>query len=272
MPLALRMPARSGDVLERAVALVAIERVLATRKARRPAGHRHAFVSAQPRVGCGRGGEIEVDVVGDEQVETAVAVVVDERRARSPSEPRVLQAGALGQLGKRSVAVVAIQAVLAVVGDEQVLVAVIVVVARGGALAPAVRADARPGRHVLERAVAFVAIQVRRWLATLREPFERGAVDEEDVQSAVVVVVEDRDAAPGGLEQVPVGAKAAEYGHGRDTCVSGGVREREPDSGRVVGETCRRSPREQQCDDRERPHAHPDSVDWLHRLNSGISR
>ena len=72
------------DVLERAIAAISIEHVVAAGKAGRSARHRQALVAAEARVGHRRRLEIEVDVVGDEQVEATIAVVVEERAARAP--------------------------------------------------------------------------------------------------------------------------------------------------------------------------------------------
>ena len=146
MPRARVMPDALGDVVERAVAPVAIEHVLAARQARRTARDRHALVAAQPRLGHGRRREIEVDVVGGEQVEAAVAVVVEEGAARAPARAHVAESRRVGHVLERAVARVAEQAVLAPEGDEQILVAVVVVVAGAGALSPARRCQ--PGRAV----------------------------------------------------------------------------------------------------------------------------
>jgi hypothetical protein len=69
----------------------------------------------------------------------AVAVVVDEGAAGVPANLRagLDQAGLLGDVGEGAVAVVAIERVLAVVGDEEIVVAVVVVVADAAGLAPA---------------------------------------------------------------------------------------------------------------------------------------
>ena len=65
-------------------------------------------------------------------------------------------------IAERAVAVVAIEHLMAVVGDEQIDVAVVVVVAGADALSPAAAADARLRGDVGEGAVAVVAIQMAR--------------------------------------------------------------------------------------------------------------
>jgi hypothetical protein len=71
------------DIFESAVALVVIQQVGVERKAARAAIHRHAAIEAV-RVGARlrRGLKVELQVIGDEQVQAAIAVVVEEGAAR----------------------------------------------------------------------------------------------------------------------------------------------------------------------------------------------
>ncbi len=81
------MPARFGHVGEAAVAVVAVEPV-----GHRAVGARAAVIArADGVVAQLVAGEREVEVVGDEEIEVAVAVVVDERGARAPE--RIADAG-----------------------------------------------------------------------------------------------------------------------------------------------------------------------------------
>ena len=190
---------------ERAVAGVAIEQVLAAWQTGRAAGDWQAFVPAETRRRHRRRRQIEVDVVRREEIEPAVAVEVEERTSRAPPRARLCQAGFRRHVLERAVSEVSIQVVLAIVGHEQIDVAVVVVVARARALAPAARRETCARRHVFEGAIALVAIQVIRRLLSLRKTFEHRAVDEEDVEPSVFVIVEHGRAAAGGFEQVLVG-------------------------------------------------------------------
>ena len=105
-----------------------------------------------------QGVEPHVDVVGDEQVEPAVAVVVGERRTGRPS--RIADARLRGDVRERAVAVVAIQPVRAEAGDVQIVPAVVVEVGGDGAHAPPGVADARLVGDVDERAVAAIPPQL----------------------------------------------------------------------------------------------------------------
>ena len=125
-----------GHVGEGAVAAIAIEQVGVRRQSLRAAVDRHAFPEAvRAGAGLGRGGEIEAQVVGDEQVEPAVPVVVDERAAGAPTRPGRGEPGRRGHV-LESPDAVAIQHVLPVGGDEQIGPAVVVEVARADARRP----------------------------------------------------------------------------------------------------------------------------------------
>src|ERR1700675_2817758 len=75
------------DVLERSIAAIVIEDVLRARKSAGAAHHGHSFPHAGRTLAGGwRGRKIEVDVVGDHEIEVAVAVVVN---PRAPCAPRL---------------------------------------------------------------------------------------------------------------------------------------------------------------------------------------
>ena len=84
----------------------------------------------------GRSGKIEIHVIRDDEIEVAVAVVVDERTTGAPGLTGSRDAGFLRNLGEHSVIVV-VEPVLAVVGDVEIFPSVVVVVADAHALAPA---------------------------------------------------------------------------------------------------------------------------------------
>ena len=146
-----------------------------------------------PDLGDGRGGEIEVDVVGDEQIEACRRGRSRRRRSRCPSESwRSGDAGLRADIGEGAIAVVVVEDVLAPVGDEQIVVAVVVVVADADALSPAGVDESGFGGDVGEGAVAIVFEEMVGGLLSGGKAFEARAVDEEDVQPAVVVVVDRR--------------------------------------------------------------------------------
>ena len=61
----------------------------------------------------------------------AVPIVVDKRTSGSPPLARFEQARLAGHVGERAIAVVAVQHVLSPIRDEQVFVAVVIVIANG---------------------------------------------------------------------------------------------------------------------------------------------
>ena len=111
-------------------------------------------------------------------------------------------------------AVVAVERVLTVVGDEEIVPAVVVVVADADALSPPGAGEAGLEGDVGEGAVAVVFEEMAGGRLALGEAFEAGAVHEEDVDPVVVVVVVEGDAAAGGFEQVSVLVLASVDGAG----------------------------------------------------------
>jgi len=107
-----------------------------------------------------------------------------------------------------------IEHVLTEVGHKQIVVAVVVVVADADALPPPGVRDARFECHVGERAVAIIPEQARDGLLSGGKSFEARAVDEKNIEPAVVVVVIERDSAAGSFEQVFVLIFTAEGGFG----------------------------------------------------------
>ena len=97
--------------------------------------------------------------------------------------------------------VVVIETVLAEVGDEQVRVAVVVVVADGYAKPPTVVGDSCFGGNIGEGAVVVVVEEcgVRR-LRFAGQGVVGGAVHHVNVEPAVLVIVEEGDAGPWRLE------------------------------------------------------------------------
>src|SRR4029078_8918773 len=95
----------------------------------------HAFVAAQSRLRHGRGREIEIDVVGGEQIEANMTVVIEERAAAAPARLLPLRRQhAIGDIFECAVATVVKQLIPAPRGYEEIVVAVVVVVCGAGAL------------------------------------------------------------------------------------------------------------------------------------------
>ena len=204
-------PRALGDIDEMAAAIVTKQTV-----GHRPVRARAAIVAGADRIAAlPVGAGCEVHVAGDEEIEIAVAVVVEEGGTGAPQ--RVADARLPRHVAERAVAVVVEQRRRAECRDEEVQVAVVVVVADRRAHAVAAHRDAgllrdigeakraRPvGRH--REIVAKEAAGGRRASAGI----DRAALDEEDVEVAVVVEVEQRDAGAHHFRQIVLPGRAVD--------------------------------------------------------------
>src|ERR1043166_3943087 len=141
-----------------------------------------------PSPGC-------VDVVRHEEIEFAVTVEIEERAPRAPAavagSARFGETG-VGDLLEPAATDIAIERVGSDVGDIQIDLAVVVVVARACAHPVLAMTDTRGCRHVFECAVPAIPEQpVARalgdgWIC------ERAAVHKKDVEPAVIIEVEEK--------------------------------------------------------------------------------
>ncbi len=135
---------------------------------------------------------VVVQIPGNKQVETPIAVIVAPGGAGVPSS-RIVQGHArlVGHIGKCPIVIVVKEAVLSPVGDEDIGPAVVVIICDGYAEAPAIVGDAGLGRHVRKRSVMVVMKQrgMRRGLLAV-ERVEGRAVHDIDIEPSVVVIVD----------------------------------------------------------------------------------
>ncbi len=192
------------DVRERAVAVVAVERV------------RERLVVFRIAVGAQLAGQayrvlvhFPLAVVRDEQIEQAVVVVVQPGRGGGPhllaAQGRALHPGFVGDVGEGAVAIVVQQLVAGDVRHEEIGPAVVVVIAHGDAHPVALACHPGSVGDVGEGQVPVVVEEpVLVLVAFLLEGRDGRAVDEEDVGIAVVVVIEHGHARHHGLGLVLV--------------------------------------------------------------------
>src|SRR5581483_3362210 len=134
-----------------------------------------------------------------------VAVVIEERASGIPTFqasvcPRS-DSGFFGDIGKCSVAVVVIKGAIAPVGDKQVVVTVVIVIAYANALPPAGARKTGLDSDIRKSTVSIVLVESICGLLAFRIlRVETGTVHEKDVEPTVVVVIEEGGAAAGGLE------------------------------------------------------------------------
>src|SRR5216684_8249348 len=118
----------------------------------------------------------------------SVAVVVEECTSGAPTAGRIGHARRTGHIRERSVTVVAVEDVLAPVGDEQIVEAVIVIVAHTYAASPTRLQQACPLGHIREAAVPVV---FEESIAGARGSVgETGPGEQKNIEPAVVVEVE----------------------------------------------------------------------------------
>ena len=139
-------------------------------------------------------------VATNDQVEEAVVIQIDPGGGTRPST--AAHARLLGNIGKGAVAVVMVQAVTAIASHIQVLKAIVIVVGYGDAHAIANPLQTRLLGDVLKGSIRLLMIQaIPVFGAGLprNESFrcgigERRTIREEDIQTAVIIAIEERHA------------------------------------------------------------------------------
>ena len=210
--------AGGGDIFERAVAAIVKQPAgCSAIRFGRAVGLVFAVEAAED-VGFGR----PLHVVADEQIEQAVAIVVEPQRGGAEALA-LAEAGGVGDVDERALAGVAEESVLADAGDEDVGKAVVVVVADGHAHAVEFDIETGAGGYVGEGAVAVVAVEPKRGAGFLVSG-PVGTIDQKNVLPAVAIVVEK-------------GAAGAES-FGQELSAEGSAVVLEVDAGRIgdVGE------------------------------------
>src|SRR5215831_5146749 len=131
-------------------------------RARQPAGAAHHWnalpETSRSLAGRRRGGEIEIHVVGHDQVKLPVAIVIHEGATSAPVFSGTRDPGFFASLREDALTIV-VEAILPVVRDVQVFPTIVVVIANADALPPARGTQSGFFRHVGEGPVVVVAIQ-----------------------------------------------------------------------------------------------------------------
>ena len=140
----------------------------------------------------------------------AVPVVVEKAASRSPPVAASGNTRILRNVFERAVAVVAIQDVLAPITHEEIVESIVVEVPNAAPLAPSRVRQAGFAGDIRECAVPVVVEQVASRGSATSCSLERGAVDDENVRPAIVVVVEEGDAPTHHLQQEPLIDSVAE--------------------------------------------------------------
>ena len=151
--------------------------------------------------------ERETNVVGHEEIEMAVAVVVEKSTTRTPAGLFVQQSGGLGHVGEGAVSVVAVQTVLSEVGAKNIFEAIVVVIANADSGSPAHGFESGLFGDVGKRSIAVIFVETVGGFG--RVATQSSSREDEHVHPAVVVVVEKSAAAAGGFEDVFLGVDTA---------------------------------------------------------------
>ena len=126
-----------------------------------------------------------------------------------------------------------VEDVLAVVADEEIVEAVVVIIADAHGLSPAGVGEAGLERHIGEGAIAIIFEEVTDRLLSFGETFQAPPIDQKDIEPAIVVVIVEGDAASRGFEEILIFFYAAKDGLGVEACLPGHVGE--ADSERAAG-------------------------------------
>src|SRR4051812_38008687 len=98
-------------------------------------------------------------VIAHEQIEVTVSVIVQEGSPCIPTFFSLQEAGFARDFRESAVAIVMVKHVLAVIGDEQVKIPVVIVVPHANALTPAVSYHPGLSGHVGEGPVVVVPVK-----------------------------------------------------------------------------------------------------------------
>ena len=191
-----------GHVAESTITIVAIEQAPLGLQATWPAINWNAFKAA---IGIPPGSrdrlKIEHHVVGDKQVQQAVAIIVHPRATRSPAPALVKQPGLPRHIRKRAIPVVPVEHVLAPLGNEDVIEPVVVVIADASPRKPSPDAS-DPAFSVTSVNVPSRLFWYSRFVAPATGPLAAGARKNKHIQPAIVVVIEKCDPTTHGFQDV----------------------------------------------------------------------
>src|SRR5712691_8637963 len=162
-----------------------------------PAHYGNAFPLTLRRVSLGGSFFwIELDVIADKEIETAVAVVVEPRTSGSPADLFVVDTGFARDISEGAVAIVVKKDVGSPEAAEEIVPAIVVVIADADARLPAGAGEAGLFCDVGEGSVAIVLVKMRGGsFAGWPVGIEAGSVGEIDVEPVVIVVIEKSQSA-----------------------------------------------------------------------------
>src|SRR5260370_28976585 len=141
-PRCLRNAGLLGDIPESSIALVSVEVVAWHRQPSGSTVDCNTFeVAERVCAGLWQSLEMQVDLVGDVEIQVPIPIIIKKRASRSPASITFVdQPGLLSNVGKCAIAVVTVKDILPVISDEDVFKTVVVIVSDGYSAGP-------PGTH-----------------------------------------------------------------------------------------------------------------------------
>src|ERR1700730_12073946 len=169
------------------------------------------FVLATPDVF-----KIPLKVAQNNKIEQAISIQIDPGGAGGPTAAR--NTGLLGYLGESAIAIVVVKLVSAIGSHIQILVAIVIVVPDCYPHAVAGTLEPSSLGYVFKRAVGLL---MEKSIPVLRTGFprdaafwsgisERSAVHQENVETSIIVVIEQRHACSHGFRQIVLGSVGGE--------------------------------------------------------------
>ena len=144
---------------------------------------------------------MQVDIVGNEEIQVTIAIVVQKGASRSPASIAFIdQPGLLGNIGKCAISIVAVKNILTVISDEDILKAVVVIVPDGYSTGPSGTYQPSLLRDIGKRSVPIIFVEAitRIWNGRVHAR----AAQYKDIQPSVVVIVQEGDTATHRLNDV----------------------------------------------------------------------
>ena len=154
------------------------------------------------RARLGNFAAVKLDVPRERQIELAIKVVVEERAAGVPADCIRFQPSRFRDVFECPIAFVVIKHAVTVISDEQVLVAIVVVIADASALSPSHLSQAGFLRDIHEMHVSDIAIKMAGGILAATLAVHGGRIDQQNVHQAIVVEIENRNPVAGGFEDV----------------------------------------------------------------------
>jgi hypothetical protein len=128
-----------------------------------------------------------------------------------------------GHIFKGSVPSIPVELILTPIADEQIDIRVIVIITGADALSPAAVNEIRLLCDIVKSTVASIPVEVIGRFLTFGETFQYRSIDLEDIQEAIVVIVQKRYATTRGLEQILISLLTTKHRDSIQPCLPGDI-------------------------------------------------